>query len=77
MLFHLLQNIDGPMDAMRMRHSPEQWRLFIGASKQVLKQSSYTMEISCLHSCSICSQHKRNVYNYKQHPVEVDYKKYQ
>jgi len=42
------KDTDGLMDAMHMRHSPEQWRLFIDASKTILKHSSYTMEISCL-----------------------------
>ena len=35
--FIYCKDVDGPMDAMRMRHGPEQWRLFIDASKTSLK----------------------------------------
>ena len=35
--FTYCKDIDGLIDAMRMRHSPEQWRLFIDASKASLK----------------------------------------
>jgi len=35
--FTYRQYIDGLMDAMHMRHSPEQWRLFIDASNTSLK----------------------------------------
>ena len=34
--FTYRKDIDGLMDAMQMRHSPEQWRLFIDASKTSL-----------------------------------------
>ena len=40
------KDIDGLIDAMHIRNRPEQWRLLIGASKKVLKQSSYKTEIS-------------------------------
>jgi len=35
--FTYCKDSDGLMDAMHMRHSPEQWRLFIDASKTNLK----------------------------------------
>ena len=35
--FTYCKDIDGLFDAMHMRHSPEQWRLFIDASKTSLK----------------------------------------
>jgi len=35
--FTYCKDIDGLVDAMHMRHSSEQWRLFIDAKKQVLK----------------------------------------
>ena len=35
--FAYCKDIDGLFDAMHMRHSPEQWRLFIDASKTSLK----------------------------------------
>jgi len=35
--FTYCKHIDGLMDAMHMRHSPQQWRLFIDASKTSLK----------------------------------------
>jgi len=35
--FIYCKDIDGLMDALHMRHSPEQWRLFIDASKTSLK----------------------------------------
>ena len=35
--FTYCKDIDGMMNAMHMRHSPEQWRLFIDASKTSLK----------------------------------------
>jgi len=37
--------------------------------RQVLKQSSYTMEISCLPFLWRMLPAQRNVYNYEQHPV--------
>jgi len=35
--FTYCKDTDGLMDAMHMRHSPEQWQLFIDASKTSLK----------------------------------------
>jgi hypothetical protein len=52
-----------------MRHSPEQWRLFIDASKTSPKAVPlhYGYKLPSIPH-GICSQHKRNVYNYERHP---------
>ena len=54
---------------MHMRHSPEQWRLFIDASKTSLKavllhNGNKLPSIPVTYAPST----KRNVYNYEQHP---------
>ena len=61
--FTYCKDIDGLMDAMHMRHSPEQWRLFIGASKRSLKEV-LLHNGNKLPSIPVA----RNVFNYEQHP---------
>jgi len=66
------------MDAMHMRHSPEQWRLFIDASKTILKAV-------LLHSgrklpsirVAYAPSTKETYTTMNNIQVEADYKKYQ
>ena len=66
------------MDAMHMRHSPEQWRLFIDVSKTSLKivllhngNKLPSIPVACAPSTKETYTTINNIL------VEVDYKKYQ
>ena len=76
--FTYCKDIDGLMDAMHMRHSPEQWRLFIDASKTSLKavllhNGNKLPSIPVAYAPSINTTYTtiNNIV------VKVDYKKYQ
>ena len=76
--FTYCKDIDGLMDAMQMRHSPEQWRLFIDASKTSLKavllhNGNKLPSIPVAYAPST----KETYTTMNNILVEVDYKKYQ
>jgi hypothetical protein len=48
--FTVCNDVDGILAAINMRQVPEEWWLFIDASKVSLKAVYYTMETSCLQS---------------------------
>jgi hypothetical protein len=58
------------MDAMHVRHRPEQWRLFIDVSKTSLK-AVLLHNGNKLPSIPVAyapSTQKKNVYHYAEHP---------
>ena len=76
--FTYCKDIDGPMDAMRMRHSPEQWRLFIDVSKTNLKtvflHNGNKLPPYPVAYAPITKETYTTMSNIL---IEVDYKKYQ
>ena len=76
--FIYCKDIDGLMDAMHMRNSPQQWRLFIDASKTILKavllhNGNTLPSIPVAYAPST----KETFATMNNILVEVDYKKYQ
>ena len=76
--FTYFNDVDSLMDAMHLRQSPEQWRLFIDASKQVLKavllhNGNKLPSIPVTYAPST----KETYTTMNNILVEVDYKKYQ
>ena len=76
--FTYCKDIDGLIDAMHMRHSPEQWRLFIDASKTSLK-TALLHNGNKLPSIPVTyAPSTKETYTAVNNIVfEVDYKKYQ
>jgi mitochondrial fission protein ELM1 len=75
--FNYCKDIDSLMDAMHMRHSPEQWRLFIDASKKspkavLLHNENKLPSIPVVYAPST----KETYTTMNDILVEVDYKKY-
>jgi len=76
--FTYCKDIDGLMDAMHMRHSPEQWRLFSDASKTSLK-AVLLQNGNKLPSIPVaCAPSTKEMYTTMNDILfEVAYKKYQ
>jgi len=76
--FTYCKDINGLMDKMHMRHRPEQWRLFIAASKTSLK-AVLLHNGNKLPSILVAYAHstKETYTTIKNILVEVDYKNYQ
>jgi hypothetical protein len=67
--FTYCKDIDGLMNAVHMRHNPEQWPLFIDASKispktVLLHNGNKLPSIPLAYAPST----EKNVYNYERHP---------
>ena len=76
--FTYCKDTDGLMDAVHVRHSPEQWRLFIDVSKTslravLLRNGNKLPSIPMAYAPSTKETHTTMNNNL----VEVDYKKYQ
>jgi len=73
--FTYCKDIDGLMDAFHMRHSPEQWRLFIDASETSLKAFLLHIgnKLPSIHVASASST-KEMYTTMNNILVEVDYK---
>ena len=76
--FTYCKDIDGLMDAVHMRHSPEQWRLYIDASKTSLK-AALLHNGNKLPSIPVAyaPNTKESYITMNSILVEEDYKKYQ
>ena len=68
--FTYCKNMHGLMDAICMRHSPEQWQLFIDASKTSFKTVLLHNgnKLASFHVAYAPSTKKKTIYNYEQHP---------
>jgi len=76
--FTYCKDIDGLMDTMHMRHRPEQWRLFIDASKTGLKAVLLHNENKLPSIPVAYAPSTKETYTTTRNTlVEVDYKKYQ
>jgi hypothetical protein len=75
--FTYCKDIDGLMDAMHMSHIPEQWRIFIDASKTCLKAVLLRTGNKLPSIPVTCSSTKETYTIMNNILVEVDYKKYQ
>ena len=76
--FACCKDIDGLMFAMHMRHSPEQWRLFIDASKTSLKAVLvHNGNKLPSNSVAYAPSLKETYTTMNNILVEVDYRKYQ
>ena len=76
--FTYCKDIDGLMDAVCMRHSPEQWRLFFDASKKSLKEFLLHNGNKLPSIPVVYAPSTKEMYTTMNNIlVKVDYKKYQ